>query len=292
MFKNEKKSSQEFICVECGSKYDSAAALEDDGICVSCHEKKRQSEKTNVNRSDQSEKAQVGGVDNNDDGSSFVRVSDIYMKFRNVANSDEIYGEKLPSLINAFKTLRKENAPDEEIEKAFNNLTKELNRTILVVPVHLDPSEEFQGDRVFHCSENAARRINIDSIVFRCNKMTVSQTARLFWTLKDERLTIDYDWWDVSRISGSEGFRFGESGVPLKIYPYIPGDGKNRFFLCFSGVDQLMKVYGRDKNLHVALFTLTDVVKFMYSFDDIIGLIINPDTETHCFLEKRFFSPG
>ena len=119
----------------------------------------------------------------------------------------------------------------------------------------------------------------------------MEQMSKLAW-VKDNTtnmLTIDYDWWDISRIAGSDGFCFEEQRSQKTMYPYIGNNGNDAFFLCFTGIDQCLKIYGKEKNLHIALFTIDDIVEYMSSSTNIKGMIVNPDTETHCFIGKEAF---
>lgn len=102
-------------------------------------------------------------------------------------------------------------------------------------------------------------------------------------------LTVDLDWWDISRIAGSDGFCFEERRSYNTMYPYIGNSGNDAYFLCFTGIDQCLEVYGEEKNLHIALFTIGDIAEYMFSSNNMRGMIINPDTKTHCFIGKEAF---
>ncbi|MBQ3084019.1 MAG: hypothetical protein IJC46_01020 [Clostridia bacterium] len=222
---------------------------------------------------------------------SLIRLSAIYEQFDGRVNNDRIYGEKIPALITAYKTLSNNQAPQEEIQKAFLALRNEVIRTVYIVPIRYDAANEFENDRAIHCTSMAANKLNIESIVYRCQNMTMEQMENLAW-VKDNttnRLTVDTEWWDASRIAGSEGYHFEESAAPKTMYPATGSIGDDSFFLCFTGLDQYLKVYGHDKTLHVGLFTINDIVAYMEASDHMRGLILNPDTETHCFIGKEAF---
>ena len=119
----------------------------------------------------------------------------------------------------------------------------------------------------------------------------MEQMTKLAW-VKDPNtniLTVDLDWWDISRISGSNAFCFEDRVTPGTMYPRIGNDGNNSFFLCFTGIEQFLKVYGNDNTMHIGLFTVNDIVEYMSSSERIRGIIINPDTESHCFIRKEAF---
>lgn len=222
---------------------------------------------------------------------STIWLPTIFNQFADKANKDAIYGERIPDLIRTYKSLFNTQAPREEIHKAFVGLMNEVIRTVYIVPFHYDAANEFEHDRVIHCTPKAANKFNIESIVYRCQNMTMEQMSKLAW-VKDNTtnmLTVDLNWWDISRIAGSEGFRFEEKSSPNTMYPYIGNNGNDSFFLCFTGIDQCLKVYGQEKNLHIALFTINDIVEYMSSSSNMRGVIINPDTETHCFIGKDAF---
>jgi len=223
--------------------------------------------------------------------SSIVRLLDVYMQFKDLANIDKVYGEKIPSLITQYKSLYNQKAPAEEIDKAFSALRNEVVRTLFIVPFHYDDVNEFQNDKVLHCTLKAGNKFNIESIVYRCQNMTTEQIEKLYWT-KDSStniLTADLAWWDISRISGSDGFCFTHKTFPGTMHPQTGNDGNLNFFLCFSGIDQYLKVFGEDKQMHIALFTINDIVEYMSASENISGIIINPGTETHCFIGKEAF---
>ncbi len=221
---------------------------------------------------------------------SIIWLPNILNQFADMANKDTIYGEKIPNLIKAYKSLFNAQASRDEIQRAFSALMNEVVRTVYIVPFHYDAANEFENDRVIHCTAKAANKINIESIVYRCQNMTMEQMSKLAW-IKDNatnKLTVDISWWDISRIAGSDGFRFEASGSSNTMYPYIGNNSNGSFFLCFTGIDQCLKIYGQDKNLHIALFTINDIVEYMFS-GNMQGVIINPDTESHCFIAKDAF---
>lgn len=223
--------------------------------------------------------------------SSTIWLPAIYNQFSDKANIDPIYGEKIPELVKTYKSLYNNKAPSEEIQKAFANLMNEVIRTIYVVPFHYNAANEFDNDHVIHCTPKAANKFNIESIVYRCQNMTMEQMSKLGW-VKDcntNMLTIDLNWWDISRIAGSDGYRFEQPCSSNTMYPYIGNSGNDAYFLCFTGIDQCLKIYGQENNLHIALFTINDIVEYMSSSSNMRGMIINPDTETHCFIGKEVF---
>ena len=220
-----------------------------------------------------------------------VWLPEFYYKFRDVANTDSVYGEKIPSLITEYKSLYHEKAPKEEVNKAFVALMNEVVRTLFIVPFRYDEANEFPNDKVIHCTQKAANKFNIDSIVYRGKDMSSNQMEKLYW-VKDTNTglpTIDLDWWNISRISGSDGFYFEEQIKPRIMYPQTAGDGNSDFFLCFTGIDQYLKAYKEEERAHIALYTISDIIGIISSSEKYSGIIINPDTETHCFIGKEAF---
>ena len=227
----------------------------------------------------------------NGSAASFVWVPNIYQQCKDLSNTDRVYGEKIPSLITEYKTLYNEKASKEDINKAFRNLMKEVIRTPYVVPFRYNETDDYPNDTVIHCTAQAANKFNIESIIYRCQDMTLEQMSNLYW-VKDPAtniLTIDLDWWDISRISGSKGFRFEVSNTPRTMYPRTATDGKHDYFLCFTGIDQYLKIFGEDQQMHIALYTINDIVDYITANESFSGIIINPDTETHCFIGKEAF---
>ncbi len=90
--------------------------------------------------------------------SSMVWLPEIYKQFKNLSNIDNVYGEKIPSLITKYKSLYHEKAPEEDVHKAFVDLMNEVIRTLYVVPFHYDNANEFQDDTIIHLSESIWRR--------------------------------------------------------------------------------------------------------------------------------------
>lgn len=223
--------------------------------------------------------------------SSMVWLPEIYKQFKDLSNIDNVYGEKIPSLITKYKSLYHEKAPKEDVHKAFVDLMNEVIRTLYIVPFHYDNANEFQDDTIIHCTPKAANKFNIESIIYRCQNMTMEQMSKLYWVKEASTniLTIDLDWWNISRISGSNGFCFEEQRTPGTMYPQTAHDGNHNLFLCFTGIDQYLKVFGEDKQMHVALFTINDIVEYISAAENFSGIIINPDTETHCFIGKEAF---
>lgn len=222
---------------------------------------------------------------------SLIWLPKIYEQFTDQANKDDVYGKKIPALIKTYKSLFNNNAPKEEINKAFVELRNEVIRTLYIVPFHYDSGNEFENDTVVHCTQLAANKFNIESIIYRCQNMTMEEMSKLAW-VKDNAtntLTVDFNWWDITRISGSEGYHFEDGRYHGTMYPYIGKKGTDEFFLCFTGIDECLKVYSNEKNLHIALFTINDIVKYMSASNDVQGLIINPHTESHCFIGKEVF---
>ena len=111
--------------------------------------------------------------------SSSIWLPEIYNQFADKANIEPIYGEKVMDLIKTYKSLFNTQTAREETQKAFSDLMNEVIKTIYIVPFHYDVASEFENDRVIHCTPKAANQFNIESIVYRCQNMTMEQMSKL-----------------------------------------------------------------------------------------------------------------
>lgn len=220
-----------------------------------------------------------------------IRVSTLFEKYAASANTDEVYGDKIPSLITSYKRLYFDKAPQNEVNEAFSNLMNEVFRTVFIVPIRYDSDSDEGDDRGIHFTRRAANKLSLDAIACRGRHMSKEQMENLVWVVEYGQLTPDFDWWDISRISGSDGCHFVLSNAPRTMYPVVGENSDGITFLAFCGLEQFREAYGQRKGIHIGLFHIDDIIDYLYETERGFGLVINPDTETHCFSNRRVFIP-
>ena len=60
-------------------------------------------------------------------------------------------------------------------------------------------------------------------------------------------------------------------------------------YLCFTGIDLLKKSFGTDFSGHICVYTIRDLVDLLKAAPEYPGLIVNPGTDSHCFLGRELF---
>lgn len=231
---------------------------------------------------------------NASNSSQLYPLSALVDAYRATANTLPVYNSDLLPLLREYKALWADHADQGRINACFRSILTGLLRTLVIVPFQYEQAEEFSGDRSLHFTARAAMRFNIDSILTRASRMSDDETANLAWVVENGMPTADLSWWDISRIAGSEGYEFADPSVRHgSMYPRTAGNANGSFMLCYTGVDQLMNSpLGKDFKGHIGVYTLDDIVGMAMTSDAIRGFIINPDTDTHCFVDKAVFTRG
>ena len=226
--------------------------------------------------------------------SHLVQLSAIVEAYRSKANTIPVYNSDLLPLIREYKALWAKHADQHTINACFRSILEGLLNTLLVVPFNYDQANEFPNDRTLHFSGRAAVRFNLDSIVYRAEHMTPEEQSELAWVVENGLPTADLAWWDIRRIAGSEGYTFADPSVKRgSMYPRTAGNANGSFMLVYTGIDQLMaSPLGKNFTGHVGIYTLDEVVTLAMSVPEVKGFIINPDTDTHCFVDKAVFTRG
>ena len=226
--------------------------------------------------------------------SHLVQLSAIVEAYRSKANTIPVYNSDLLPLIREYKALWAKHADQHTINACFRSILEGLLNTLLVVPFNYDQANEFPNDRTLHFSGRAAVRFNLDSIVHRAEHMTPEEQSELAWVVEYGLPTADLAWWDIRRIAGSEGYTFADPSVKRgSMYPRTAGNANGSFMLVYTGIDQLMaSPLGKNFTGHIGIYTLDEVVTLAMSVPEIKGFIINPDTDTHCFVDKAVFTRG
>ena len=226
--------------------------------------------------------------------SQLVLLSAIVEAYRGKTNTIPVYNSNLLPLIREYKALWANKADQLAINTCFRSILEKLLRTLLVVPFNYDKASEFPKDRTLHFSGRAAVRFNLDSIVYRAEQMPAEELSDLAWVVENGLPTADLSWWDIRRIAGSEGYTFADPSVKRgSMYPCTAGNANGSFMLCYTGIDQLMaSPLGKNFTGHIGIYTLDEVVAMAMSVQEIKGFILNPDTDTHCFVDKAVFTRG
>ena len=81
-----------------------------------------------------------------------------------------------------------------KITESLSAVLHELVRTLLFVPVKYDQQYESKGDTGIHFSMRAGQKFNIDSIIYRAEKMSYEQLLTNRWLIDNGIPTIDMDW--------------------------------------------------------------------------------------------------
>lgn len=226
--------------------------------------------------------------------SQLVLLSAIAEAYRSKTNTIPVYNSDLLPLIREYKALWAKQADQHTINACFRSILEGLLKTLLVVPFNYDQASEFSNDHTLHFSGRAAVRFNLDSIVYRADQMTPEELADLAWVVENGLPTADLTWWDIRRIAGSEGYTFADPSVKRgSMYPCTAGNANGSFMLVYTGIDQLMaSPMGKNFTGHIGIYTLDEVITLAMSVPEIRGFIINPDTDTHCFVDKTVFTRG
>lgn len=221
-----------------------------------------------------------------------VPLADIVETYRNQTNTSPVYNSDLLPLIREYKALWRKNADQPAINACFRSILEGLLKTLLVVPFNYDKEHEFANDRTLHFSSRAAVRFNLDSIACRAEQMTIEEQFNLSWVVENGLPTADMSWWDIRRFGGSEGYTFADPSVTHgRMYPCTGSNANGSFMLVYTGIDQLMSSpLGKNFTGHIGIYTLDEVVTLAMSVQQIKGFIINPDTDTHCFVDKAVFT--
>lgn len=287
MFLFQKK----IACEGCGKKLPEPEARQVDGrmLCPDCAKTAEKSADGTKTAAEAQPAASTGAGSGN---RTLVRLTELYMSLQGQANVDAEYGAALLPVLREYKALWREQAGQEAIRACFFRLAEQLLRTILVVPFHYDAGHEFSGDRALHLTRPAATRLTRDSIAYRAQQLSFDDMDKLAWVVEDGEPTSDPSWWDLARFPGSEGYAFAGPVKDVTMYPDTGSDANGTYLLCFTGVDQLRGALGADNGGHIGLFTAQELIALAQSAPKVNGLILNPRTDTHCFIDKRAFQRG
>jgi hypothetical protein len=252
--------------------------------------------KNNSNNELQNNRNEVQNNINNPKGSSGGQYISLYGYFCEnceKANVEPIYGQKVIECIINYKNSYKSGDRSVIID-SLKKLVAELNHAPLIVPFNYDDEHEFNNDKSLHFTAAAASQFNFDSIMYRAFQMTPNQLFDLYWEFRDGIPAIDYSWWNIERIAGSKGYSIANQNdnPGARMYPCIGSDQNGSYLLVYTGIDQLKASLGEDFSGHIGVFSFGEIVNLSLMNPNATGFILNPDTKTHCFIDKNFFNPN
>ncbi len=229
-------------------------------------------------------------------GAGVYRLDDILPALRKDADPEPVYGtalkEKIGEYLAAWRALSPERTQAEQarINTAWKALVTEMNLTPLIVPFSYRDDEPGTEDKALHCTAAAAMRLNRDAIVYRTGRMTPAQTASLFWTHgPDGELSVDYDWWDISRFAGSEGWHFAadSAGRGPMFFHRAKADGK-QYLGVYTSIGAMKSLFPDAPCPHAAVITAGDVRELVLRDPSLTGIILDPNTEYHCMIPRAY----
>ena len=212
-------------------------------------------------------------------------------------NPEPVYGTKLSAVIPPYKeacyAMQKQDTPENRrrMDEVWTPLINAVITTLYLVPFTYQDDTPGTEDRCLHLTGLTAGRLTKDSIVYRCREMSMAQMDSLAWTCGEGGApSPDPDWWDISRFSGSDGYRFAAEGGGHGAMNFLTlGDGSHRYFALDTDIIRIRNRFPGGHCPHIAVLSLGDVVHAMKVDPSIEGIILTPDTPTHCFLSRRVF---
>lgn len=211
-------------------------------------------------------------------------------------NRETVYGTGMKKSIATY--LKAHHAftdhPSEEnqniIRQAWKDVVDALNMTLFLIPFRYDDDLPDTEDRAIHLTAAAADAITKDSILLRCGQMTGMEMFPLNWVCGENgRITPDPTWWDITRISGSEGFRFSDGNDRSHglMRFFTRGGGGYTFLGIYTDISYVLDGFDNQPCPHIALISVADVLNYVRHSPDLYGILINPDTETHCAISRQ-----
>ena len=111
----------------------------------------------------------------------------------------------------------------------------------------------------------------------------------LGWVCKEGGyITFDPAWSDITRFKGSAGYRFeiaGQADQPMRVR--LLKSGEQMFLGLFTDISMLKNAFSSVRPLRIAVFSFSDIIHTLSAAPGIIGILINPDTQYHCFIARR-----
>ena len=165
------------------------------------------------------------------------------------------------------------------LAKAEEAIRDALERTPLLIPCHPE-----DGETQCLCpSVSAARRINRDMIVSRCQMMTAGQVGRTGLQCLDGEPVVMWAWWDIRRFEGAGAYHFsrkiGETGqvdtVSMHGSPCLG---------VYTDADTALSAPGVSQDAALAVITLEDAIRLLTDHPEWDGLVINPNTDRYFYL--------
>ena len=225
-------------------------------------------------------------------------LSRIYYALRNdpYINREAVYGTDLKkairSYLDAYHAFSADGSDEnrEKIRRVWKSLVDALNVTLFLIPFRYDDDRPETEDKAFHLTAGAADQLTKDSILRRCDQMTGMQMMPLQWVCgANGQLTPDPGWWEISRICGSEGYSFADgSDHSHGLMRFITrAGGGNTFLGVYTDVSYVLNGFAEKHCPHIAVISISDVLDYIKRSPEMYGMLINPDTETHCAISRQ-----
>ena len=224
-------------------------------------------------------------------------LSRIYMALRNdpEVNQEPVYGTALKKAIRDYKAACDRRQVQDTLETrqlwqtSWMRLVDALNTTPYLIPFRYDDDRPGMEDKALHLTAASAHMINRDAIVAHCGKLTGFQMMPLVCGCGEGgRPNPITEWWDISRFSHSAGYSFAmNNGGHGMMRCFTRGGGGSEYFGVYTDIDYVLKGFPNTPCPHIAVFSVGDVLNMIRQQPGLAGLLINPDTETHCFLSRK-----
>lgn len=220
----------------------------------------------------------------------------LYIQLKDTVRTEKIYGTKLKELIREYKKywINGECTDREASGKSFKALLEELQRAVLLVPVAYKDDRPGTEDRQIRYSSAAADMLNRDAIVQKAEQMSIEEMDKLGWVVRsDGNVSIDTSWWDISRIGGSEGYSYAAEGSSKgMMFPVTMKNDTGEYYIVFTDIDAMKQFFPDNRCPHICIFSLYELMLAMMQKESVPGFIINVNTDTHCYINKRIFRQG
>ena len=226
-----------------------------------------------------------------------VRMLDqLYDELRNDPdiNQEPVYGENMKQALGEYMSswdaYHEGRIDKAKMDAVWRRTVDALNTTPFLVP--FDYGDDVPGtvDKTLHTTPAAARKLNREAIFFRCHRMVNGLLSTHAWVCDEKgEPSVDVNWWDISRFSGSEGYSFAPGGDPRHgpMLFYTKRDANNIYFGLYTDIPYVTAQFSNNTCPHITVITVGDMLNYLRRDPNLAGILINPDTPTHCFIPKE-----
>ena len=196
----------------------------------------------------------------------------------------------------------------ERVARSLRQLTQTLEKTPLLVPVAFQKElPEDDACTIYYTLESAAILSTLEmvrlireeppeslrDITFFMPNASAGEARRVTFIRREgEGAVADPARWDIKRFDGGDGWRYGGNIAEIGPWRFRLVEALGKVYAAvYTGIPYVRPMFEREAMPHLAVISVENVIAFLKNAPDVEGIIVNPNSESHCMLNRELIIP-